>query len=431
MIELAARHGYGGTTVRELTKLAGVSTRTFYERYAGKHECFLCAYELIVRRVARQMVIMQPQAGSWPERVQMAYRTFAHEVAGHPKAARLAFVDAFSAGPVALDRMRSATELFVKMLSESFEGDSERSVASRAVLTGMIGGVAHVVRAHLLEDRTQELPLLEQELTGWMLSQRSPLLGLLGRQSSGGVALRGSEREAEKLRGRLAAHEPRHGSAHEGLGLERARLMRAALQLASRGGALQLTPSELAAEAGISTRRLRQLYDDGQECLLEAVNQGWEETLQQVAAATVDTESWPQAVAAGTASLLDRLASDHAFARVAFVELPTLGPLGLRRREAFMRDFASTLTPGAPRAWHVSRWANEASVGAVWSLIDRHIRGGRPSSLPVLRRQLSYFLLAPVIGADDAVRAVLEARPRPSFDAAQPPRAKKLISQAG
>ena len=41
MVEIAGEQGYEAVTVRGLTRTAGVSSRTFYERFEGKEECFL------------------------------------------------------------------------------------------------------------------------------------------------------------------------------------------------------------------------------------------------------------------------------------------------------------------------------------------------------------------------------------------------------
>src|SRR4051812_40348248 len=53
MVKTVAERGYGAVTVRELARVAGVSTRTFYRHYPSKEECFLRVHQLIVRRVLR------------------------------------------------------------------------------------------------------------------------------------------------------------------------------------------------------------------------------------------------------------------------------------------------------------------------------------------------------------------------------------------
>jgi AcrR family transcriptional regulator len=45
-----AERGYVGTTVRDITRRARVSKRTFYEHFANKEECFVAARELLAEQ---------------------------------------------------------------------------------------------------------------------------------------------------------------------------------------------------------------------------------------------------------------------------------------------------------------------------------------------------------------------------------------------
>ena len=51
MVEASARHGYAGTTLHELVRLAGVSKTTFYGHFKGKQECFLATFDEIIAQV--------------------------------------------------------------------------------------------------------------------------------------------------------------------------------------------------------------------------------------------------------------------------------------------------------------------------------------------------------------------------------------------
>ena len=53
MVEAVARHGFAGTTLRELVALAGVSKTTFYEHFECKQDCFLATFDEIVAEVTR------------------------------------------------------------------------------------------------------------------------------------------------------------------------------------------------------------------------------------------------------------------------------------------------------------------------------------------------------------------------------------------
>jgi AcrR family transcriptional regulator len=55
MIEMLATRGYEASTVAELSALAWVSKRTWYERFpGGKQECFLATYDIVVRARLRK-----------------------------------------------------------------------------------------------------------------------------------------------------------------------------------------------------------------------------------------------------------------------------------------------------------------------------------------------------------------------------------------
>src|SRR5580693_1136672 len=171
MIEVAADRGYGATTVRELTKLAGISTRTFYEHYTGKHECFLSTYELILRRTALHIVLAQSHELDWSERVRQAFHAFAREVVREPKAARLVLLEPFSAGPIASEHMEHSRDLLARMITKIF---ALKSLTTHPLIAiGIAGGLIEVVRNRLLDGRVHELTELADEMTDWTLSYSS------------------------------------------------------------------------------------------------------------------------------------------------------------------------------------------------------------------------------------------------------------------
>src|SRR5690242_15072 len=55
MVEAVARHGYAGTTLRELVALAGVSKTTFYEHFESKEDCFLATLDAIIAETTRRV----------------------------------------------------------------------------------------------------------------------------------------------------------------------------------------------------------------------------------------------------------------------------------------------------------------------------------------------------------------------------------------
>ena len=70
MVEAVARHGYPGTTLRELVRLAGVSKSTFYEHFESKQDCFLATFDEIVAQVTARVGVAYREEGDFRERLR-------------------------------------------------------------------------------------------------------------------------------------------------------------------------------------------------------------------------------------------------------------------------------------------------------------------------------------------------------------------------
>jgi hypothetical protein len=61
----------------------------------------------------------------------------------------------------------------------------------------------------------------------------------------------------------------------------------------------------------------------------------------------------------------------------------------------------------APPARQPSKFAAEASVGAMWGVIHYYVANGRGAQLPTAAPALSYIALAPALGGAAAVDVIL------------------------
>src|SRR6476469_487132 len=77
MVESVARFGYGGTTLRELVRLAGVSKSTFYDHYESKQDCFLATFETVIAHIAaRAGTAYEESGGDFRQRLTAALDAF-------------------------------------------------------------------------------------------------------------------------------------------------------------------------------------------------------------------------------------------------------------------------------------------------------------------------------------------------------------------
>ena len=87
MVEAVARHGYAGTTMRELVTLAGVSKSTFYEHFESKQGCFLATFDEIVEQVSARVGEAYRGGGDFRQRLVGGLGAFMNLAVDEPAAA--------------------------------------------------------------------------------------------------------------------------------------------------------------------------------------------------------------------------------------------------------------------------------------------------------------------------------------------------------
>ena len=71
-----------------------------------------------------------------------------------------------------------------------------------------------------------------------------------------------------------------------------------------------------------------------------------------------------------------------------------------------LRAFIDLLVSGLPESQRPSDVVAQATVGAIWSIVHRHVTQGHGRLLPTLVDQLSYVALAPLVGAGAAIDGI-------------------------
>ncbi len=393
MIELVAERGYGAVTVRELVRMAGVSTGTFYAHFADKDACFLRTYGLIVRRSTKQVGAAQKGCYDWRERLRLALRAWAEGIVREPRAARLGLVEVFAGGAAALAQMRRAEGHYETMIEQSFAGAPDPVPVPQLVVKGIVAGVHRVARARLLAGRAHELPDVADELLEWMLCFRCRGAATLER-------LGPSFAPAVPGAATLAPHD--RGVRED----ERERILEAVARLAAAEGYRQLTVPRIRAAAGVSRKRFDGHFEGVQGCFVAALERLSERALANAVTAGVGARGWPGGLHRAVCSLCADIGTDPVLARLGFVEVFAPGPDGMLYRERSVAAIAESLRIGAPTGQRPSELAAEASIGAVWGVMHHHVALGRARQLPRIAGILSYLALAPAIGAQQAVQAI-------------------------
>jgi AcrR family transcriptional regulator len=400
MIELVSERGFGAVTVRELVRLAGVSTHTFYEHFKDKETCFLCVYELIVQRSAKRVGAAQKDSHDWRERLQLAFRAFVGGIACDPRAAQLVLVEAFAGGPAALDRMRHAEATFEAMIEQSFAYAPDGVVVPPLLVKGIVAGVHRVARVRLLSGRAHELTDLTDELLEWVFCLRCEAAAALGWLD---------DPPAPAPPGTAATLAVQAGGAR---GDDRARILDAVARLAAQEGYWQLTVPRIRVAAGVSRKRFDEHFDGVQGCFIAALEHYTSRALAYVAPAGAASSTWFGGLHRALHAFCSYVAADPVFARMGFIEVFAPGPDGVLCRERLLAGGVEGFRASAPAGQCPSELAAEASVGAIWGIVHRHVATGRAHQLPSTAGVLSYLALAPAIGAQQAVEEITAEQER-------------------
>ena len=327
--------------------------------------------------------------------MRLAFERFTHEVAENPKAGWLTLVEAPASGPAALQRTRHASMLFETMVAHSFRQAPHGAPAQAFVTRGIVAGVSQAARGALLDGRSAELPASAEDLFGWARSCASPMAFALARP---GPSLNGHDP--------VAVGADRVEPVHQD---DRGRILQAAAELAVADGRLLPSAAEIVARSCVTRRAFESEFNSVEDCLLAALEDAHAQVLRLVAEAqSASLGDWARGVERGVDAVMRLLARDRVLAQIAFVEVFALGLAGLESRERLLNAWAGLLRECVPPAHRPAPVTVQASIGAMWEVVREHVAHGEAGRLPRIAGQLSFVILAPVLGANAALEGIVQ-----------------------
>jgi AcrR family transcriptional regulator len=178
---------------------------------------------------------------------------------------------------------------------------------------------------------------------------------------------------------------------------QRERIVRATARVAVAGGFEALSIPAISGAAGVSNQTFYEHFGGKRDAFLAAFDELGEEALALSVSAFVAQSDPVQGVGAGLRALLEHIARNELFARLAFYELPTAGPPALDRADAMLDSFTAFLQEGdAPQSLGAPpRAIREAVAAGIWATIQYEIEHGRRTQLPEIAPQIVRLALTP------------------------------------
>jgi AcrR family transcriptional regulator len=164
---------------------------------------------------------------------------------------------------------------------------------------------------------------------------------------------------------------------------QRQRILAAMAQAVVRKGFPAATVADVIAAAGVSRATFYQQFDDINDCFLAAFDAASHRVM--VALFAVRTSDFEALLAA----YLDVLCEDLASARVFLVDIFSAGPEGIRRRAASQQRFAAVVADLTGARTAADRFACEAFVAALATMVTTRIATEDVVGLRALREPLA------------------------------------------
>jgi AcrR family transcriptional regulator len=399
MVEAVARHGYAGTTLRELVGLAGVSKTTFYDHFESKQDCFLSTFDEIVAVLSQRVADAYRSKEDLRERFVASLGALMNTAVEEPAAASLAAVESLTLGAAGVAHRERASELFEELARQSFDHSPAEQEVSPVTVRAIVAGLRGVAYRRLRAGTPEDLPQQVEALADWALSYQAPRSEAVRRAMEAATAPTDISSDAVDEHEKPDWDEPPDSQLSKTTLTQRERIVRAATQVVVERGYDALSIPAISAVAGTSNQTFYEHFDSKRDALLAGFEVVAAQALTLAVAAFEAAPDGPEAIGAGLRGLTEHIAGHRIFARLAFFELPTAGPAALDRADQIMDSFTAFLQPelappgiGGPAPTTVL----EAIATGIWAVIQHEIAHDRSAALPDLAPELAQIALAPL-----------------------------------
>jgi AcrR family transcriptional regulator len=197
--------------------------------------------------------------------------------------------------------------------------------------------------------------------------------------------------------------------------IQRERMLGAMVELARERGPERVTVAHVVTRAGVSRRTFYELFEDREDCLIAALEDG----VARIAAAVLPVyrgeDGWCARIRAALTAMLEVFDEEPRTATLCVVDALGAGPRALQRRAHVIDKLVGAVDRGrreSPHGQALARIVAEGVVGAVLGVLYARLLEESPKPLLGLRGQLMGMIVLPYLGPEAAQRESARRAPR-------------------
>jgi AcrR family transcriptional regulator len=408
MVELAASKGYAATTVADVIGRAGVSRKTFYAFFDDRHDLLLAAFDQLAPAMFEEIRSAMKLKGGPTRQLEALMRNLCRVGQTSPGLIALSAIEIAAINPVGLERRDRLMSDYGDLLEECLRTDSDGRELPASLSRALAGSVYRTIDAR--RRWRADLESLGPELGRWTRSYdpvppgfdpdaappapwpHTGADGLMGGRAPGTLTLAPSGYRAP------IAKQTKSFLHH----LNRERILDAVAQLISESGYVALTAQGIADRADVSERAFLAHFKSKDDAFTAALELGHTKAMGLIARARAQASDWRTGVRDAVRALVEFMASEPCFTRMAFVDAPLAGPAMAERMHEQALGYTRLLLEDAPQRRRPPGVAPEAAVHGLFELAFHHAVQGRAAELVGVTREAVYLVLAPFLGVTEA-----------------------------
>jgi AcrR family transcriptional regulator len=413
MVHLARERGYAATTVGDLIEQAQVSRKTFYEHFADREALLLAAFDTTAPLALEDVRAASKRTGGTTRQFEALMRRICRIAYDSPGEVAIYTIEIAAADPLGILRREELMGEYGVLIEECLGAESDRSALPSVFARAPAGATHRTIDAHLRAGRADALKGLAPQLARWVRSYH-PVPAELNASST--IESRDVGGHRRPLTGGRApgtltlapnGYQPPRAKQSPGFTQHsnRERILDAVARLTASHGYAALSAQGIAERADISERSFLAHFKSKDEAFAAAFEIGHMKAQALVERTRFEAPDWRTGVRRGVAALIEFLASEPYFTRLAFVDAPLAGPGLVRRTHEHASAYARLLLEGAPQRRRPPAIAPEAIVHGLFELAFHHAAQHKVRDLLHLTPIATYLTMAPFLGISDAADA--------------------------
>jgi AcrR family transcriptional regulator len=191
-LDLIAQHGYLGTSIEQICSTAYVGTKSFYEVFENREDCYVALLQRTSERLMADMMAVAARAeGNERQAVPGIVAAFAHALLDDPRVAKVTFGQAGGISKT-VERQRRTNRRwaagFLEQIwdrydavpdpAEELDRDDADQRARHAIAIGLVGGLFDLIADWLLDADPfipDQVESLIEDLTSFYITVRRGL----------------------------------------------------------------------------------------------------------------------------------------------------------------------------------------------------------------------------------------------------------------